>query len=95
MTISERILQSLILMCRENEIIPADIAISGDDDMFEYGVIDSMGLTILSYAIEEHFGLPVTQEMLIAELRTPRAIAEHIAAYIMENDGVNTVANPA
>ena len=88
---TEQILQSLIMMCKDNEIIPMDFVINKDDDMFEYGVIDSMGLTILTFAIEENYGLQIAPELLIAELRTPRAIAEYIA----ENSGVNSAAIPA
>ncbi|MGD8559262.1 MAG: acyl carrier protein [Gammaproteobacteria bacterium] len=85
----EQVLQALISMCRDHDIVPGDRAINDDDDMFEYGMIDSMGLTLLSFAIEEHFNLPVTQDMLVAELRTPRAIAEYIVEYASGN---NTVA---
>jgi acyl carrier protein len=78
---SDQVLQSLISLCREMEILPADLIVKDDDELFEYGVFDSMGLTILASTIEENYGVGVTTQMLIAELRTPRAIAE----YIVEN----------
>ena len=59
--------------------MPADADISANDDLFEYGVIDSMGLTILTCVIEEQFGLQITPDLLIAELRTPGLIAGYIA----------------
>lgn len=76
---SNGILQNLINLCRENEILPDDLVINGDDDLFEYGVIDSMGLTLLTCIIEENFKLELSPEILIAELRTPRAIADYIS----------------
>ncbi|MGD8570576.1 MAG: acyl carrier protein [Gammaproteobacteria bacterium] len=90
MATSDQIYQSLITMCRDNQIIPADVDIGRDDDIFEYGILDSMGLTILAFAIEDHFGLPISQDMLIAELRTPG----DIAAYIAENSTESAAALP-
>lgn len=79
MTIHNSILQSLIAICQENEIIPLDTTVNDTDDLFEYGVIDSMGLTILSCAIEEKFDLHIQPEIFVAELRTPKLISEYIA----------------
>jgi len=72
-------LQSLITICQENEILPLDTDIQDNDDLFEYGVIDSMGLTILSCAIEEKFDLHIQPEIFVAELRTPKLISDYIA----------------
>jgi acyl carrier protein len=82
---SDQILLSLVELCKENEIIPTDASVNDDDDLFEYGVIDSMGLTILTFVIEEHFGLQVLPELLVAELRTPKSIAEYIAQHGFTN----------
>jgi len=71
-------LQSLITICQENEIIPLDTEIQDNDDIFEYGVIDSMDLTILSCAIEEKFDLHIQPEIFVAELRTPKLISDYI-----------------
>ena len=75
---SEQVLQSLITLCRNNEIIPPDLALNADDDLFDFGVIDSMGLIVLAVAIEEDYEVSVPQELLLAELRTPLAIANYI-----------------
>ncbi len=83
MNTADEVLQSLITLCKENEIIPADTTINEDDDLFEYGVIDSMGLTILTLIIEENYGLQISPELLIAELRSPRAIADYIAQMVL------------
>ena len=88
MNTSDEVLQSLITLCKESEIIPEDASVNEDDDLFEYGVIDSMGLIILTCIIEENNGLKISPELLIAELRSPRAIAD----YIMQNSLVNASA---
>jgi len=78
MTTNEQVLQSLITMCRDNEIIPPDLDLNGASELFEYGVIDSMGLTVLAFAIEEDYGVLISTDLLLAELRTPLAIADYI-----------------
>jgi acyl carrier protein len=79
MNASDKILRLLIELCRENEIVPPGQTIHDNDDLFEYGVIDSMGLTILASAIEDKFEIEILPELFIAELRTPRMIANYIA----------------
>ena len=61
-----------------------DIEVSGlDVDVFEGGLLDSLGLVMLVTEIEERFGLRIPFETLeIDEFRTVRSLARVVEAQV-------------
>lgn len=59
-----------------------DIEVEGlDVDVFEEGLLDSLGLVVLVAEIEERYGLRIPFETLdIDEFRTVRSLARIVAA---------------
>ncbi len=65
--------QAVVVIYRE----ALDIEVEGlDDDVFESGLLDSLGLVSLVAEIEERFGMRIPFETLdIDEFRTVRSLA--------------------
>lgn len=61
-----------------------DIEVGGlDVDVFEDGLLDSLGLVVLVAEIEERFGLRIPFETLeIDEFRTVRSLAKVVEAQV-------------
>ncbi len=61
-----------------------DIEVGGlDVDVFESGLLDSLGLVVLVSEIEERFGLRIPFETLeIDEFRTVRSLARIVEAQV-------------
>lgn len=70
----------LLRLCEQHGVVDPDIGTLGRrDDILNSGLIDSMGLTYMQAMIEEEFGVELTTEMLITELRDIDRIAAYVA----------------
>lgn len=59
--------------------------IRGDDNLFELGILDSMGVVQLVMFIEEHFGIRMSEDDLASsEFTHLRGLAEIIVRHQME-----------
>jgi D-alanine--poly(phosphoribitol) ligase subunit 2 len=72
--------EAIVLIYRD----ALDIEITGVDvDVFEGGLLDSLGLVMLVSEIEERFGLRIPFETLeIDEFRTVRSLARVVEAQV-------------
>lgn len=51
-----------------------------DANVFDYGYLDSVGLTAFLAALEARFGVSISDEELVTRLTTLRAMATHVVA---------------
>lgn len=78
----------LIELLRENEILPPSVAESNlRGDLFDQGVMDSMGAVYLLELIEQEFDVTINVAFLVAELTS----LELISAYIVKNGSVQSL----
>jgi acyl carrier protein len=71
------VLGQLIAVVRANaegRLAAADV----DANLFDYGYLDSVGLTAFLAAVEARFGVPISDEELVTRLTTLRAMATHV-----------------
>jgi acyl carrier protein len=68
----------VVVATAEGRLAAADVDV--DADVFDYGYLDSVGMTAFLAAIEQRFGVSVSDEALVTRLTTLRAMAAHVAA---------------
>jgi acyl carrier protein len=72
----------LLRLCKQHGVVDPGIGTLGRrDDILNSGLIDSMGLIYMQAMIEQEFGVELSTEMLITELRD----IDRIAAYVARN----------
>jgi acyl carrier protein len=71
--------ERLARLVDENELLTAGTSQeSWESNLFEIGLVDSMGLVLLLELIREEFGVEVDLSMLTAELTSLEAIARYL-----------------
>ena len=61
----------------EGRLATADVDV--DASVFDYGYLDSVGVTAFLAVVEARFGVTVSDEELVTRLTTLRAMADHVA----------------
>jgi acyl carrier protein len=69
-------LTGVVVAGAEGRLAAADV--DADANVFDYGYLDSVGLTAFLAAVETRFGVSISDEELVTRLTTLRAMAAHV-----------------